>query len=72
VRLLPSVYRMPDKNTVSFCVIRREIKNTAAIFVANGHGLTDVSIPSHMAEAKKINSIGYVSFRNFSTSCFTY
>ena len=48
------------------------MKDTAAIFVARGQGLTDVNIPSQTAEAKKNNSIGYVSLRNFSTSSFTY
>jgi hypothetical protein len=49
---------MPDKNTVFLCVIRREMKDTAAIFEASGQGLTDVNIPSQTAEAKKNNSIG--------------
>jgi hypothetical protein len=48
------------------------MNDTAAIFVANGHGLTDVKIPSQAAEASKNNSTVYVSIRKFSTSSFTY
>lgn len=48
------------------------MNDTAAIFVANGHGLMEVKIPSQMAEANKNNPIGYVSLRKLSTSSFTY
>ena len=41
------------------------MKDTAAIFVASGHGLTEVNIPSHMAdETRRKPSIYCASFKN--------
>jgi hypothetical protein len=61
--ILPRVYANPDKNTINGCAILFERNETAAMFVANGHGLIEVNIPSHSAEPRAINNsiIGHPS-----------
>ncbi|RLJ03233.1 MAG: hypothetical protein DRP08_03790 [Candidatus Aenigmatarchaeota archaeon] len=54
--ILPMVYTNPDKNTINRCTIFLGRKDTAAMFVAKGHGLIDVNIPSQAAEPKAINN----------------
>jgi hypothetical protein len=51
----PSVYANPEINTSTGCVIFLDKKEIAATLLAKGHGLMDVKIPNHNADAKPIN-----------------
>ncbi len=51
----PKVYKIPAKTVLfGFCMFF-DIKDIAAIFVANGHGLNDVNMPNHKADSKAKN-----------------
>ena len=51
VKTRPSVYRIPARKTCRGCATRRARNETAAMFVARGHGLTAVRSPSQNAVA---------------------
>jgi len=54
-----------DHNTNFGWFIFLDKKDTAAIFVANGQGLIEVSIPSHKADMQTsiISNIDFYSFK---------
>jgi hypothetical protein len=52
VSILPREYAIPEKRTDFGFVIFFERKETAAIFVARGQGLIEVSMPSQNAVKK--------------------
>jgi len=53
--ILPTIYEIPDKNTILEWAIFLDKNETAAIFVAKGHGLIEVRMPSQKAVRIIIN-----------------